>query len=90
MPEVAEEIYPTDTTILVRDSKIGWASALKELITMLIEANNHLYSRPLTWRNEGFFPNQTYTTFGDLCSCNPKNGGSGICGCVMANQEIKR
>jgi len=62
----------------------------KELITMLIEANNHLYSRPLTWRNEGFFPNQTYTTFGDLCSCNPKNGGSGICGCVMANQEIKR
>lgn len=35
MPEVAEEIYPTDTTILVRDSKIGWASALKELITML-------------------------------------------------------
>jgi ribonucleoside-diphosphate reductase alpha chain len=35
MPEIAEEIYPTDTTILVRDSKVGWASALKELITML-------------------------------------------------------
>lgn len=28
------------------------------------------------------------TTYGDLCSCNPKNGGSGICGCVMANEEI--
>lgn len=35
MPEVAEEIYPTDTVLVVRDSKIGWASALKELITML-------------------------------------------------------
>lgn len=35
LPEVAEDMYPTDTVIQVRDSKIGWASALKELITML-------------------------------------------------------
>jgi len=35
LPEVAEEMYPTDTTLVVRDSKIGWASALKELISML-------------------------------------------------------
>ena len=35
LPEVAEEIYPTDTVLIVRDSKIGWATALKELITML-------------------------------------------------------
>ena len=35
LPEVAEEIYPTDTVLVVRDSKIGWATALKELITML-------------------------------------------------------
>jgi len=61
----------------------------KELIMMLIEANRHLNNRPLTWVNEGFYPNQTYTTFGELCSCNPKNGGSGLCGCTMANQEVK-
>lgn len=24
------------------------------------------------------------------CSCNPQNGGSGICGCVMANQLVDR
>ena len=35
LPEVAEELYPTETTIIVRDSKIGWATALKELISML-------------------------------------------------------
>jgi ribonucleoside-triphosphate reductase (thioredoxin) len=35
LPEVAEEIYPTDTVLVVRDSKIGWATALKELISML-------------------------------------------------------
>jgi len=35
LPDVAEEIYPTDTVLIVRDSKIGWATALKELISML-------------------------------------------------------
>lgn len=24
----------------------------------------------------------------DACSCNPKNGGSGICGCVLTGQII--
>jgi len=28
-------------------------------------------------------------TYGDLCSCNPKNGGSGICGCVIGNKIIE-
>tara|TARA_Y100000034_G_scaffold134790_1_gene204279 strand:- start:12 stop:1952 length:1941 start_codon:yes stop_codon:yes gene_type:complete len=35
LPEVPEELYPTDTTIIVADSKMGWARALKELISLL-------------------------------------------------------
>ena len=35
LPEVAEEFFSTDTIISVRDSKLGWAIALKELIHML-------------------------------------------------------
>lgn len=35
LPEVADEIHDTDTTIVVRDSKIGWATALKQLIALL-------------------------------------------------------
>ena len=35
LPEVAEEFYNSQTVIVVRDSKIGWATALKELISML-------------------------------------------------------
>ena len=35
LPEVAEEFHHTDSTILVADSKLGWAKALKELISML-------------------------------------------------------
>jgi ribonucleoside-triphosphate reductase (thioredoxin) len=35
LPQVADELFDSDTVIVVRDSKLGWAKALKELITML-------------------------------------------------------
>tara|TARA_R110000822_G_scaffold68587_11_gene166911 strand:+ start:115 stop:2043 length:1929 start_codon:yes stop_codon:yes gene_type:complete len=35
LPSVSEEFTPTDTTIVVGDSKIGWAKAYRELISML-------------------------------------------------------
>jgi ribonucleoside-diphosphate reductase alpha chain len=35
LPLVADELYDTDTTIVVADSKIGWAKSYKELISML-------------------------------------------------------
>jgi len=35
LPVIAETFHPTDTTIVVGDSKIGWASAFRELIAML-------------------------------------------------------
>ena len=36
LPELAEEFYETDTTITVADSKIGWAKAYRELLSMLV------------------------------------------------------
>ena len=35
LPAVAESFHETDSTIVVADSKIGWASAFRELIAML-------------------------------------------------------
>jgi ribonucleoside-diphosphate reductase alpha chain len=35
LPNVAEEFYSSDTTIVVPDSKLGWASSFRELISML-------------------------------------------------------
>jgi ribonucleoside-triphosphate reductase len=43
LPEVAEDLYDTDTTIEVRDSKIGWAKGLKELIALLYNGNIPLW-----------------------------------------------
>ena len=27
--------------------------------------------------------------YSSICGCNPKNGGSGICGCIMANEMVR-
>lgn len=35
LPVVAEDFHDTDTTIIVADSKLGWAKAFKELIHLL-------------------------------------------------------
>lgn len=35
LPIIADEFYDTDTTIIVADSKLGWAKAFKELLSML-------------------------------------------------------
>ena len=35
LPEVAEEFHPSDTTVVVRDSKLGWATALDEYVRLL-------------------------------------------------------
>ena len=35
LPEVSEEFHDTDTVIVVRDSKIGWATAVREMISLL-------------------------------------------------------
>jgi len=37
LPEISEEFNETETTITVRDSKIGWATAYKELIGLLYQ-----------------------------------------------------
>lgn len=37
LPVIAEEFHDTDTTILVQDSRIGWAKALKEMIGLLYQ-----------------------------------------------------
>jgi hypothetical protein len=35
-------------------------------------------------------PSTNEVPFYETCSCNPKNGGSGVCGCTMANQMVKQ
>lgn len=35
LPEVPDQLFPSETTIVVRDSKEGWAKALRQLLALL-------------------------------------------------------
>mgnify|MGYP001590833376 FL=1 len=63
LPEVAEDFHETDTTIVVADSKIGWAKAYRELVSLL-------YSGQLpTWDISKVRPSgATLKTFGGRAS----------------------
>jgi ribonucleoside-diphosphate reductase alpha chain len=63
LPEVAEDFHDTDTIIHVADSKIGWAKAYRELISLL-------YSGQLPkWDVSGVRPaGATLKTFGGRAS----------------------
>jgi hypothetical protein len=36
----------------------------------------------------GNFGEPDEVPYGQICSCNPSNGGSGICGCIMGNKMV--
>lgn len=56
----------------------------KELIEMLIEVNTYLNDRqPII-----SYPDQV--PYHEICSCNPQNGGSGVCSCTIANEMVDR
>ena len=63
LPEVAEDFHDTDTVIHVADSKIGWAKAYRELVSLL-------YSGQLPkWDVSGVRPaGATLKTFGGRAS----------------------
>ena len=35
LPSVVDEFHNTETVIMVRDSKLGWAKAFREIVTLL-------------------------------------------------------
>lgn len=63
LPVVAESFHTTDTTIVVQDSKEGWAKALKELINLLWSGQ-----KPLIDINRVRPPGARLKTFGGRAS----------------------
>ena len=63
LPVVAEEFHDTDTSIRVKDSRIGWASAYRELISLLYSG------RVPKWDTSGIRPSGArLRTFGGRAS----------------------
>lgn len=62
----------------------------KELIELLIEANNLINKITQPTVNVNRFDTNTPIFYHEVCGCNPLNGGSGICGCTMANIKVNK
>lgn len=60
----------------------------EELAKMLIQSNKQLDNLISNQPFKPFQPNIEPAEFNyaDRCLCNPKNGGSGICGCTMGSK----
>lgn len=58
----------------------------KHLIEMLIEAQSQL-NFFTSQRSEPTIDDKK-VPYNTLCSCNPANGGDGICGCTMGNKMV--
>jgi hypothetical protein len=75
-----EMIYKT----LVSDDL--YKKAIKEIPTRRAKGGNEWWkgNGTVTVRNDDLVPYNT------ICGCNPANGGSGMCGCTMANQMVRK
>lgn len=63
-------------------------SEFKEDVIKLID----LYESDQTFiPTPGFIVDDSFkeVPYNEICPCNPKNGGSGICGCCIPNQLVK-
>lgn len=76
-----------------REEKIAMYMKLskEELVQLLINNQGIVESLLKYPQQQNIIPATNETVpFYEICSCNPKNGGSGICGCTVANNQVYR
>jgi len=57
---------------------IGPLKLIKDALDSLQEINSYLT------------PQSNLVPYFEVCACNPKNGGSGMCGCTMGNNMVPK
>ena len=61
-------------------------------LQLIKDALDNITPEPITYMQEvtNVNTNTEMIPYHELCSCNPKNGGSGICGCIMGNKLVPK
>jgi hypothetical protein len=70
----------TDAVAQIRDE-------IFNLIDLYEEDREHIPNENFKL-NTGYITEPDQVPYGSICPCNPANGGSGICGCVMGNKMV--
>ena len=58
-----------------------------ELLIDVFEADKEYFENPWDAPKINQYTNKP-VLYADICPCNPKNGGSGICGCTVGNMIV--
>lgn len=72
-------VMPGDTQALMK--------RVMKVIDLYEEDNDTPIPNPFT-PTPGFIV-EDEVPYASICACNPKNGGSGVCGCIMGNKLVK-
>lgn len=79
---------------LLEESKITAKEAVvllkEEVVERIVPQDNNPFVGPEIVPPFEITGNEDMVPYGEICSCNPKNGGSGICGCIMANTLVPK
>lgn len=88
LKQLIEEAYENS------ESKSTFKYDVLHLIDLFEKDNEPTITINSPWVNPYCEPhyddNNNYTIYADICGCNPKNGGSGICGCTIANMQVNK
>lgn len=58
-------------------------------LKLIKDALDSLQEEPI--QTNGYTTTQSYLVpYSEVCSCNPKNGGSGLCGCTIGNNMVPK
>jgi DNA-directed RNA polymerase subunit RPC12/RpoP len=63
-----------------------YKKAIKEVPSRQTKGGNEWWKGNLTVA----VPNDDLVPYHTICGCNPANGGNGVCGCIMANQMVRK
>lgn len=63
---------------------------IKEEIMTMIELYKNEISVPVYPNIPPITTDNDMVPYSEICGCNPKNGGGGICGCVMGNKMVPK
>jgi hypothetical protein len=67
--------------------KVSTISEFKSEVMRLIDLFEMEHKNSSPWISSPNEPEEVM--YAHICPCNPKNGGSGVCGCMMSNKMVK-
>lgn len=86
--QIIETISKTEPEIIDKICKFFGREDAEELKNKIKDLETRLFLEQCSGRPEKDYYADGKVPYRNICSCNPANGGDGVCGCVMGNTLV--